>query len=232
MLVKTKMVWLPVLLSVAFVAVTAGLASFGRSGGGQNVYDLSKVAQGSGWSVVNRGVTAIEDSGRKAVRFDGRPGSGIAWLEGVSFSEGVIEFDVRGQDVEQRSFVGIVFHGVDDNTFDAVYFRPFNFKSPDPAKAGHSVQYVSHPEFTWQKLRAEKPDQYEQPVRPVPDPNGWFHARLVIDGSKVSVSVNDAKEPSLVIEKLGGRREGRVGLFVGNNSGGDFANLRLEPERR
>jgi len=69
-------------------------------------------------------------------------------------------------------------------------------------------------------------------VRPVPDPNEWFHARLVLDGSKVGVSVKDAQEPSLTIEKLGGRREGRVGLFVGNNSGGDFANLRLEPETK
>ena len=190
-------------------------------------YDLSKVADGRGWKVINREVTTIEDGGRKAARFDERPGQGLAWLEGVKFGEGTIEFDVRGKDVEQRSFVGIAFDGADDQTFEAVYFRPFNFKSADSAKAGHAVQYVSHPEFKWQKLRAERPGQFEQAVRPVPDPNGWFHVLLAVDRAKVSVYVNGSPDPCLTVDKLGGLKEGMIGLFVGNGSGGDFSDLKI-----
>ncbi len=194
---------------------------------GADKYDLSKVEAGQGWKVVNRGVTAFEDGGRKAARFDERAGQGLAWLEGVTFAEGTIEFDVRGRDAEQKSFVGVAFHGADDQTFEAVYFRPFNFKSADAAKAGHAVQYVSHPEFTWQKLRAERPGQFEQTVRPVPDPNGWFHVRIVIASTKVSVYVDSSPEPCLAVDKLGGRQEGMIGLFAGNGSGGDFADLKI-----
>jgi ubiquinone/menaquinone biosynthesis C-methylase UbiE len=98
--------------------------------------EASVVLAENGWKMVNRGATAIVDGFRKAVRFDERPGNGIAWLEGSKFTEGTIEFDVRGKDVPQRSFVGIVFNGTDDETWDAVYFRPFNFKNPDPVNAG------------------------------------------------------------------------------------------------
>jgi hypothetical protein len=45
----------------------------------------------------------------------------------------------------------------------------------------------------------------------------------------VSVFVNDAKEPSLVVEQLSDRKKGLVGLWVGNTSGGDFANFKIIP---
>jgi len=43
------------------------------------------------------------------------------------------------------------------------------------------------------------------------------------------VFVADAKQPSLVVRQLSDRHTGRVGLWVGNNSGGDFANLKIVP---
>jgi hypothetical protein len=66
-------------------------------------------------------------------------------------------------------------------------------------------------------------------VNPVPDPNAWFHARVVVASPKVSVFVADAKEPCLVVNLLNDRKTGQVGLWVGNNSGGDFANLIIRP---
>jgi len=45
----------------------------------------------------------------------------------------------------------------------------------------------------------------------------------------VSVFVNDA-EASFVVNRLSERRTGLVGLWVGNSSGGDFANLRIRLE--
>ncbi len=191
------------------------------------VLDLSRVVEGKGWRIVNRDVTRLSEGNKRGFRFDERPGQGIAWLEAVQFAEGILEFDVRGKDVFQQSFVGIAFHGADDETYEAIYFRPFNFKSPDSVRSSHSAQYISHPTYTWQKLRSENPGRYEKSVRPVPDPNDWFRARVVVSDSTVTVYVVDSKEPSLVVRSLSDRKSGGVGLWVGNGSGGDFANLRI-----
>ena len=43
----------------------------------------------------------------------------------------------------------------------------------------------------------------------------------------MSVFVNDATAPSLVVTQLSDRRKGLVGLWVGNTAGGDFANLKI-----
>ncbi len=197
--------------------------------------DLSKLVAGQGWKVHNRTVTALNEDGKKGVRFDEREGDGVAWLEGVKFSDGTIEFDVRGKDVLQRSFVGLAFHGVDAQTFDAIYLRPFNFRSTDPVRRIHAVQYISHPAFTWKKLRDEKPEQYEKGITPAPDPNAWNHVRIVVASPKVSVFINDGingkSEPSLVVDKLSERREGWVGFWAGTTAGGDFANLRITPAK-
>ena len=101
--------------------------------------------------------------------------------------------------------------------------------STDPVSRGHAVQYHSLPDFTWQKLRTDQPGKYEQAVNPVPDPNAWFRARLVVANPKTSVFVNDAKDPCLVVNLLNDRKKGLVGLWVGNNSGGDFANFIITP---
>jgi hypothetical protein len=49
----------------------------------------------------------------------------------------------------------------------------------------------------------------------------------VVASPQVSVFVGDAKEPSLVVNQLSDRKKGLVGLWVGNTSGGDFANLKI-----
>jgi hypothetical protein len=179
--------------------------------------------------VFNRSVSSLSDGTKKGLRLSESPGDGVAYLRGVQFGNGTIEFDVKGKDVQGQSFVGVAFHGVDGTTYDAIYFRPFNFRTEDPARHGHAIQYISHPTYTWQKLRAERPGTFEQPVSPAPDPNGWFHVRVVVASPKVSVFVGDAKAPSLVVNQLSDRTKGLVGLWVGNNSGGDFANLKISP---
>jgi len=179
--------------------------------------------------VFNRTVSALSDGTRKGVHLDERPGEGVAYLKGIEFSNGTIEFDVRGKDVQGQSFVGIALHGLDSTTYDAIYLRPFNFRTDDPARHSHAVQYVSQPTYPWQKLRAERPGVFEQPVSPAPDPNAWFHVRVVVASPKVSVFVADAKQPSLVVTQLSDRTKGLVGLWVGNGSGGDFADLKIIP---
>jgi hypothetical protein len=216
---------------VSSVIAAAGLLTAGLADQGRTIEpNLAGLAAAQSLQVFNRSVSSLSDSGRKGLRVSENPGDGVAYLPGVAFASGTMEFDVRGKDVQQQSFVGVAFHGVDGTTYEAIYFRPFNFQTPDPARRVRAVQYIAHPTYTWQKLRAEHPGEYERAVNPVPDPNGWFHVRVVVAGSRVMVFVGDATEPSLVVSKLSGRTTGLVGLWVGNNSGGDFANLKIRPE--
>ncbi len=148
-------------------------------------------------------------------------------MRGVEFSDGIIDLDIKGKDVFQQSFVGVAFHGADNKTLDAVYFRPFNFQATDSARRIHAVQYVSHPDNTWFVLRQNYNGKYEKAIIPPPDPDKWFHVRIVIRYPQVSVYVNNSPDPSLVVDQLNERRSGKIGLWVGNNSDGDFANLKI-----
>jgi hypothetical protein len=182
--------------------------------------------------VSNRQMTPLDEGGRHGLRLDAHEGDGVAWWPDVHFDNGTIELDLRGKDVLQQSFLGVAFHGVDETTYDAVYFRPFNFRSEDPVRHSHAVQYISHPAYTWNRLRAERPNQFEQPIASPPDPNQWFHARVVVEFPSVRVFVNDIAAPVLDIKQLSDRKTGWVGVWVGNGSDGAFANLTITPAGR
>jgi hypothetical protein len=141
----------------------------------------------------------------------------------------VIELELRGRNQPGASFVGLAFHGVDDETFEAIYFRPFNFAQADAVRRSRSVQYVSMPEHGWQVLREKHPGVYENAVEPAPPPEAWLHARIEIDAELVRVFVNAATKPCLVVKRIPDRASGRIGLWVGNGSDGDFARLTVVP---
>ena len=191
--------------------------------------DLGRLAPGKGAQLFNRTVTTQKESDRTVVRLDARPGDGGALLDGVLMGEGMIEVDLRGKNVTQQSFLGIAFHVVDWTTYDAVYFRPFNFRAVGVEQRAHSVQYFSPPANTWQKLRTERPGQFEQAVEPPPDPDGWFRVRIVVANAKVRVFVDGAATPCLEVDDLGEAKTGGVALWVGNGSDGSFANLSITP---
>jgi glyoxylase-like metal-dependent hydrolase (beta-lactamase superfamily II) len=191
--------------------------------------DFVRLADGQGARVVNRTLSSQQEGDRAVARLDARPGDGLVLLDGVQMGDGVIDVDLRGRDVPQQSFVGIAFHVVDSTQYDAVYFRPFNFRAAGPEQRAHAAQFVSHPLYTWQKLRAERTGQFEKAIDPPPDPTTWFHARVVIANSKVEVYVNRATTPSMVVDDLGSAKSGGVALWVGNGSDGSFANLAIAP---
>jgi len=193
------------------------------------ILDLARLTDGKYAQVFNRALTVATEDGRTVARLDARAGDGGVLLDGVQLGEGVIEIDLKGKDVAQQSFLGIAFHVVDWTTLDAVYFRPFNFRGADAERRSHSVQFVSHPANTWQRLRTERPGQFEKPLDSPPDPNSWFHARIVLANGRVEVFVNGAEKPSLAVEDLGAVKSGGVALWVGNGSDGAFANLTITP---
>lgn len=195
------------------------LSASSYSNAQQQSFNLQQLLKEKKLITSGQNVIPITDGDKKGISF-----TGIAWLKDVAFSNGTIEIDLRGKDVLQRSFIGIAFHGVDTVTYDAIYFRPFNFQSQDPVRKIHAVQYISQPDFPWHRLRDEKNGIYEKAIIPAPSPSDWFHARIDVKDSQITVYVNNATTPSLSVTKLNTRKEGMIGIW---NEGlnGDFANL-------
>jgi hypothetical protein len=196
----------------------------------QPALDVTTVGKDPHWKIAGRTTSVVDEKGKHALKLSEAPGMGVVWLDGFEFTNGTIEVDLLGRSQPvQGSFLGVVFHAVDPQTHEAVYFRPFNFRATDPVRHNHAVQYVSHPQWTWQRLRTEHPEQYEHAIVPEPDGDEWFHARIVINRPSIAVFVNDATTPVLQVKELTDRTGGSVGLWVGEGSGGYFANLRVSP---
>jgi hypothetical protein len=175
--------------------------------------------------LVNRSASALGDASRDGIRLDERANDGVAWVTGVQLDAGTIELDIRGRDVAQRSFVGVAFHGTAEKSYEVVYLRPFNYRATDPVRHKHAIQYVALPDYDFQRLRDEKADQFENPVLPEPEATAWVHLRLVVGADSVRAYVNGAAQPALAVPRLSTARGGEVGVWVGNNSDGEFANL-------
>jgi len=180
------------------------------------------------WQLVNRTATSVLE--KNSIRLNEAPGAGLMILKGSDIGDGVIELDIKGSHQIQQSFVGVAFHIQDPNTYDAVYFRPFNFKSNEALRRSHSVQYISMPDNDWEKLRNQFPGKYEHEVFPAPDPDEWFHVKIVLHGIHVSVYVNNEKQPSLEVDRISRTTHGSVGLWVGNTSPGSFAYFKISPQ--
>jgi len=179
----------------------------------------------AGLTVVHRNVTVADG----VIHMDDQAPMGLAWLDGKTFTEGTIEVDIRGRDMLQRSFVGIAFHGLNDSTFEAIYFRPFNFQATDPERKVHNVQYVAEPKYTWEYLRTNFHNQYEKAADPRPQPNDWFHVRIEVHDDTVSVFVNGNKTASLTVKELVNTGGKKIGYWAGVTSDGSWKNLKITP---
>jgi hypothetical protein len=194
--------------------------------------DLNNIPAGKGWTVRNATAETMEVEGKSAVRLHAKADSatGIAGLvlaDGVLLTTGVIEIDLKGKNV-RPSFLGVAFNVTDEKTFEAIYFRPFNFQANGEFKS-RAIQYIAWPEHTWDELRRNRPGKFEGPVSTVPDPTKWFHARIEVGKRQIRVYVNRAKEPCLTVNRLAEGDKGRsVGLFVDSGQG-LYANFKLMP---
>lgn len=190
-------------------------------------FDIHQLFKNGQITIQNREAEIFQEDKYQGIKLNKKEGEGLAWINDFDFSSGIIEFDLRGENVKQHSFVGIAFHGQDNETFDAIYLRPFQFKETDPKLRRRGIQYISLPQFTWRKLREQFPEKYENEVTSSPDPDAWIKMRVVIDGLIISVFIDNGKEPVLVVNKLNSTKNGKIGFYAGDTSGGDFANLRV-----
>ena len=193
-------------------------------------FDLSLLAAGEKWAVYNRAATVLKEGQKRGVYLDEKWGQGVAWLPSFEIGDGVIEVDLKGRNEPGRSFVGIAFHGINVEKYEAVYLRPFNFRTESEARRSHSMQYVLVPSHEWRRLRMEHPGQYEAAIVAPPSSEAWVHLRLELEGPTVRVFIDNASEPALVVDRIGAVEKGWIGLWVGHNSDGMFANLKVSPK--
>jgi hypothetical protein len=193
---------------------------------GQQTYNLTTELQKERITEVNRDITSFTKYA-DAVEMDAREGDGLGILKEIEFETGTIEIDLLGENNPGKSFIGIAFNIEDKKTFEAIYFRPFNFVATEQARKDHMVQYVYHPEFTWYNLRENRTMEFENEIPEPPDPNQWFNAKIVVSEKEVKVFVDEIAEPVLVVERLTKSSSKKIGLWVGNGSSGRFRNLVL-----
>lgn len=195
----------------------------------QQQISLSDKFQNKKIKAVNRIISLYGDQ-LDAVEMNANNSDGIGILEDVKFEKGTIEIELLGENNPGKSFIGIAFNIQNDTTYEAIYFRPFNFVAKEQIRKNHMVQYIFHPEFTWRKLRDERTGEFENEIETPPNPDDWFKVIININEEKVEVYVNELSEPVLVIDRLISPKSGKIGIWTGFGSSGRFRNLILRKE--
>ncbi|PXY42139.1 hypothetical protein DMB65_02575 [Flavobacterium cheongpyeongense] len=193
----------------------------------QQTIELANLYKKGKLKSVNREIKIVSSDSGDYLNIVENKKEGIVWLPVKDFKNGTIEIEMRGKDVFQRSFIGIAFHAADNINYDAVYSRPFNFFAKDSVRRIHAVQYISHPYFTWEKLRKENNAVFEKEIINPPNPNDWFTMKLVIEDTNVKVYINNQAQHSLTVEKISNQIRGKIGLFTADSSGGDFKSIKI-----
>lgn len=207
-----------------WAGVFAGSVLMCSAWAGEVSVDLAEKVEAGEVTVVNRSLDAFMAETPGEIYLTRSGGDGIAWLDGIVFEAGEVEFEIKGRD-QGMSFVGLAFAG-HEGQYESIYFRPFNFAKQD-TKAGKSVQYISMPGNGWKYLRDKYPGVYEASITPTPSGADWFKVRLVIDDTHVEVFVAGSETPTLKVERIAKERGGDLGFWVGNQSDGWFRNLSI-----
>lgn len=181
-------------------------------------------------------VGAVAYRGRRAVQLkplaghENDDGSILAVITNSDFKDGTIEVDVAGAPrpgsaPNMKGFIGLAFRVRDKGqSAELVYLRPSNGRAEDQLTRNHSIQYVSDPDYTWQKLRQESPGVYESYVDL--EPGVWTHMKIVVAGTKARVYINGGTQPSLVVNDLKqGDGRGQIALWAHQTTEAYFSNL-------
>ena len=190
----------------------------------------------TGLQMTNGRVEVVSYRGRRAVHFlpPSRPGEEadpMAIVNGTQFREGTIEVDVAGfpgksADSGNRGFVGIAFRVKDGLKGEYFYLRPTNGRAEDQLRRNHAVQYMSLPDYPWNRLRKENPGVYESYVDL--EPGVWTKMKIVVSGTKARLYVNGAAQPCLIVNDLKlGETEGQIALWAVDGTEAYFSNLQV-----
>ncbi|MCC9138486.1 DUF1080 domain-containing protein [Pontibacter silvestris] len=154
-------------------------------------------------------------------------------VSGTDFKDGTIEVQVLSQLLEDapefaRGFIGVAFRINEDNSeFECLYLRPTNARADSQVRRNHSIQYYSYPDFKFDRLRRESPEEYESYTDMAL--NEWITMKIVVKGKRAELFLNNNKQPSLIVNDLkhGENATGAIGLWVDIGTEGYFSNLKL-----
>ena len=155
----------------------------------------------------------------------------LAWIEGLEFASGTIEAELAGAPAPgapatARGFVGIAFRLQSDmRTYDAFYLRPTNGRADDQERRNHAVQYISHPDWPWFRLRKETPSRYEAYSDLLP--GAWTRIKIEVQGERARLYVHGQEQPTLIVNdlKTGAQGKGAVALWLDRGTVAHFRNL-------
>lgn len=199
------------------------------------IYRLDSV---SGLEPVNVKAEAITYKGRPAVRIVDTPTTvggahAMAILSTSDFEDGTIEVEFAGAPrtgatETARGFIGIGFRVQPDRShFECFYVRPTNGRADDQLRRNHSTQYISNPDFPWERLRKENPGVYESYADMLP--GAWTRIKIIVEGVHARLYVNGADQPSLIVNDLKlGKTHGKIALWIGPETDGYFSNLAVK----
>ncbi len=178
-------------------------------------------------TATHHGLTALKLTESKAGQ-----GEALALIDTVSFHNGVIDVDLSGApsktaDAQARGFIGIAFRiAAGSARFECIYIRPTNGRADDQLRRNHATQYVSFPDWPWERLRKESPGVYESYADMAA--GEWTHLRIVVQGASASLYLNGAAQPCLIVHDLKlGDSEGAIGLWIGPGTEGYFRKLTI-----
>lgn len=192
--------------------------------------------------VVNGRIDTVTYHGRRALKLSPTPefasqdADMLAILGGPDFHDGTIEIEVAGAPrpgtpADARGFIGVSVRTDPQGAWSEVfYLRPTNGRADDQLRRNHAVQYVSHPEFPWYRLRQETPGVYESYADLVT--GEWTTMKVVVAGTKARLYVGGASQPCLIVNDLKrGDVAGRIALWANVQTDAYFGSIRVTPAR-
>ena len=223
------------LVAAATILLTSARFSTGQTIQGRAVPSsalpaVAEVLNARADRVIYRGRNALQlvpvaDSANRAADM-------LAILDRPAFKDGTIEIDVAGAprsgaSADARGFICLAFRTGEHGEWSEIfYIRPTNGRADDQLRRNHSVQYVSHPEFPWFRLRKESPGVYESYADL--EPGVWTKLRITVSGKTARLYVNGASQPCLIVNDLKhGDAPGRIALWAQNETDAYFGPLRV-----
>jgi len=154
-------------------------------------------------------------------------------IKGVDFTNGTIEVKVLSRLLKNapesaRGFIGVAFRINEHNTkYESIYIRPTNGRATDQVRRNHAIQYYSYPDYKFDRLRKEASERYESYADMGLDE--WITMRIVVSGQTATLFLNNASQPSLIVNDLkhGPNASGGIGLWVEVGTEGYFRDLRV-----
>jgi len=158
--------------------------------------------------------------GQKALlmkrKIDNYKSASVAWPKDLNFIDGIIEADLAWPG-KQNGFVGLAFRLKDAHHYEIVYFRP------ESSGTINAIQYMPEKKFDFNWWDYESDKYQSKATLPL---HGWFHVKIIVKGSKLTVFVNHQTTPALIYNQLDNSlKSGSVGFWLGNSTVGAYRNL-------